>query len=76
MYYSHCHKCHLSGDTMTVQDPVAMNLCSAVWAVTAYVVADLDDLLPRDSQFSFVDVTKHWLDYFGQWNMHMHPIML
>jgi len=44
---------------MTVQDPVAMNLCSAVWAVTAYVVADLDDLLPRDSQFSFVDVTKH-----------------
>lgn len=37
---------HSNGDTMTVQDPVAMNLCSAVWAVTAYVVADLDDMLP------------------------------
>lgn len=36
---------------MTVQDPVAMNLCSAVWAVTAYVVADLDEILPRDKVF-------------------------
>ncbi|WAR20190.1 CBPQ-like protein [Mya arenaria] len=40
---------HTNGDTMTVQDPVAMNLCSAVWAVTAYVVADLDEVLPRDN---------------------------
>jgi len=33
---------------MSVQDPIEMNLCAAVWAVTAYVVADLDDMLPRD----------------------------
>ncbi|KAI4871288.1 hypothetical protein NFI96_019810 [Prochilodus magdalenae] len=38
---------HTQGDTMTVQDPSEMNLCSAVWAVVAYVVADLDEMLPR-----------------------------
>ncbi|XP_049336573.1 carboxypeptidase Q [Astyanax mexicanus] len=38
---------HSEGDTMTVQDPTEMNLCSAVWAVVAYVVADLDEMLPR-----------------------------
>lgn len=38
---------HTEGDTMTVQDPQDMNLCSAVWAVVAYVVADLEDMLPR-----------------------------
>ncbi|XP_076844546.1 carboxypeptidase Q-like [Brachyhypopomus gauderio] len=38
---------HSQGDTMTVQDPTEMNLCSAVWAVVAYVVADLDEMLPR-----------------------------
>ena len=32
---------------MTVQDPVAMNLCSAVWAVVCYTVADYPDMLPR-----------------------------
>lgn len=32
---------------MTVQDPRAMDLCSALWAVVAYVVADLEDMLPR-----------------------------
>ena len=39
---------HTNGDTMTVQDPDAMDLCAAVWAVVAYTVADLDELLPRD----------------------------
>lgn len=39
---------HSNGDTMTVLDPVEMNMCSAVWAVYAYVLADMDDLLPRD----------------------------
>ena len=39
---------HSDGDTMTVLDPIEMNLCSAVWAVYAYVVADMDELLPRD----------------------------
>lgn len=38
---------HSEGDTMTVQDPGDMNLCSALWAVVAYVVADLEDMLPR-----------------------------
>ena len=39
---------HSNGDTMTVQDPDAMDLCAAVWAVVAYTVADLDELLPRN----------------------------
>ena len=39
---------HSDGDTMSVLDPVEMNLCSAVWSVFAYVLADMDDLLPRD----------------------------
>lgn len=38
---------HSEGDTMSVQDPQEMNLCSALWAVVAYVVADLQDMLPR-----------------------------
>ncbi|XP_036395494.1 carboxypeptidase Q-like [Megalops cyprinoides] len=38
---------HTEGDTMTVQDPVEMNLCSAVWAIVSYVIADLDEMLPR-----------------------------
>ena len=38
---------HSNGDTMDVMDPHAMNLCSAVWTVYAYVLADLDDVLPR-----------------------------
>ncbi|XP_054897852.1 carboxypeptidase Q-like isoform X2 [Poeciliopsis prolifica] len=38
---------HTEGDTMSVQDPHDMDLCSALWAVVAYVVADLEDMLPR-----------------------------
>ncbi|XP_067094428.1 carboxypeptidase Q-like isoform X2 [Osmerus mordax] len=38
---------HSEGDTMSVQDPLEMNLCSALWAVVAFVVADLEDMLPR-----------------------------
>ncbi|KAK3551394.1 hypothetical protein QTP70_016640 [Hemibagrus guttatus] len=38
---------HTEGDTMSVQNPAEMNLCSAVWAVVSYVVADLDEMLPR-----------------------------
>ena len=38
---------HTNADTMTVQDPVAMNLASALWSVVAFVVADLDDMLPK-----------------------------
>ena len=38
---------HFNGDTMDVLDPVEMNLCSAVWTVYAYVLADIDQVLPR-----------------------------
>ncbi|XP_054636645.1 carboxypeptidase Q-like isoform X4 [Dunckerocampus dactyliophorus] len=38
---------HTEADTMTVQDPQDMDLCSALWAVVAFVVADLEDMLPR-----------------------------
>ena len=38
---------HSNGDTMTVLDPDQMNRCSAVFAVYAYVLADMEKLLPR-----------------------------
>lgn len=38
---------HSEGDTMTVQDPHEMDLCAALWAVVAFVVADLEEMLPR-----------------------------
>ncbi|XP_041363258.1 carboxypeptidase Q-like [Gigantopelta aegis] len=44
---------HTDADTMTVQDPVAMNMVSALWSVVAYVVADLDDMLPRHTRTKF-----------------------
>lgn len=39
---------HSAGDTMTVLDSGELDLCAAVWAVTAFVVADLENMLPRD----------------------------
>ncbi|RXM28457.1 Carboxypeptidase Q [Acipenser ruthenus] len=41
---------HTEADTVSVQDPVQMNLCSAVWAVVSYVVADLEEMLPRNKR--------------------------
>ncbi|NXL53376.1 CBPQ Carboxypeptidase, partial [Podilymbus podiceps] len=38
---------HSQGDTMTVQDPKQMNLCAAVWTVVSYVIADMEEMLPR-----------------------------
>ncbi|KAL4616910.1 carboxypeptidase Q isoform X2 [Arapaima gigas] len=38
---------HSNGDTMSVQEPTEMNLCAAVWATVAYVIADLEEMLPR-----------------------------
>ncbi|XP_022087593.1 carboxypeptidase Q-like [Acanthaster planci] len=38
---------HSDGDTMSVQDPHQMDLCAAVWTVVSYIVADLDNMLPR-----------------------------
>ena len=39
---------HNAGDSMTVLDPVAMDLCSAAFAVYSYVLADLSIMLPRE----------------------------
>lgn len=38
---------HSNGDTMTVENADDLDLCAAVWAVVAYVVADMDKMLPR-----------------------------
>lgn len=38
---------HTNADTMTVQDPTEMNICTALWTVVAYTVADMEDMLPR-----------------------------
>lgn len=38
---------HTDGDTMTVHDPKVLDLCTALWAGVAYVLADLHDSLPR-----------------------------
>nr|XP_045000606.1 carboxypeptidase Q [Jaculus jaculus]XP_045000607.1 carboxypeptidase Q [Jaculus jaculus] len=38
---------HSHGDTMTVMDPKKMNIAAAVWAVVSYVVADMEEMLPR-----------------------------
>lgn len=38
---------HSHGDTMTVMDPKQMNVAAAVWAVVSYVVADMEEMLPR-----------------------------
>lgn len=38
---------HSHGDTMTVMDPKQMNVAAAVWTVVSYVVADMEEMLPR-----------------------------
>ncbi|XP_043852211.1 carboxypeptidase Q [Dromiciops gliroides] len=38
---------HSQGDTMTALNPIEMNYSAAVWAVVSYVIADLDEMLPR-----------------------------
>ncbi|XP_074841779.1 carboxypeptidase Q isoform X2 [Carettochelys insculpta] len=38
---------HTQGDTMTVQNPSEMNLCAAVWTVVSYIIADMEEMLPR-----------------------------
>ncbi|XP_024905915.1 carboxypeptidase Q isoform X1 [Pteropus alecto] len=38
---------HSNGDTMTVMDPKQMNIAAALWAVVSYVVADMEEMLPR-----------------------------
>lgn len=38
---------HTDGDTMTVHDPKILDLCTALWAGVAYVLADMQESLPR-----------------------------
>ncbi|XP_007458118.1 PREDICTED: carboxypeptidase Q-like, partial [Lipotes vexillifer] len=38
---------HSHGDTMTAMDPKQMNVAAAVWAVVSYVIADMEEMLPR-----------------------------
>ncbi|XP_026546399.1 carboxypeptidase Q [Notechis scutatus] len=37
---------HSQGDTVSVQDPVKMNLCAALWTVVSYVIADMEEKIP------------------------------
>ncbi|KAK2145913.1 hypothetical protein LSH36_647g00020 [Paralvinella palmiformis] len=45
---------HSYGDSMTMEDPDVLDLCCAVWTAVTYVVANLEDKLPRTD---FDDVT-------------------
>lgn len=38
---------HSAADMMTVEDPHALDLCTAVWAAAAFVIADMNADLPR-----------------------------
>ncbi|XP_067133302.1 carboxypeptidase Q-like [Centruroides vittatus] len=38
---------HSNGDTMTVEDPENLDLCTALWTASAYVLADIQEMLPR-----------------------------
>lgn len=38
---------HSAGDMMSVEDPRALDLCTALWAVSSYIVADLSFAMPR-----------------------------
>ncbi|XP_077996152.1 carboxypeptidase Q-like [Glandiceps talaboti] len=38
---------HSDGDTMTVQDPHMMDLCAAAWTIVSFVLADMENMLPR-----------------------------
>lgn len=46
-FYKYFSFHHSHGDTMTAVDPKQMNIAAAVWAVVAYTVADLEEILPR-----------------------------
>lgn len=60
-WYHHTH-----ADTLSVQDTDEMDLCTAVWAVTSYVIADLSISLPReqiDPQQAQLNALKAKIDH-------------
>ena len=44
-------------DAITMLDPNDMDLCSIVWASSAYVVANLDSQLPREGEYPSKEVS-------------------
>jgi len=42
----------VTGDTMTVLNADDLDACTTLWATVIYAVANLDDILPRDSATS------------------------
>ena len=40
---------------MTVEDPDELDRCSALFTVAAYVVANLDEKLPRTGEYPYSD---------------------
>ena len=38
---------HSPADKMSIQDPDDMDLCTVVWAIYAFILADMNDKLPR-----------------------------
>jgi carboxypeptidase Q len=57
-YYHHSH-----GDTMTVLNADDLDMCTVIWATVAYVVASLDDLLPRTGDYVVSDAAGSHLRY-------------
>ena len=41
----------ISGDDLTVYNPDVMDSCAVVWTVVSYVVADLQEMLPREGEY-------------------------
>ena len=39
---------------MEVEDPDVLDLCTIVWAVTTYVIANLEEKLPRSGEAEFM----------------------
>ena len=39
---------------MTVQDREQMDLCSILWTASAYVVADVEEMLPEEGEYPWV----------------------
>lgn len=39
---------HSNGDSMLVEDSGVLDKCTALWAAASYIIADLNDNMPRD----------------------------